>query len=425
MADTLENEIKEMLQQNAEDHLKIRKSATDGMLPETDMVKLIHELEVHQIELEMQNAELLHYISESKRAKLIAIENEELIIAKKKAEECEERYRALFEQASDGIFYLSTDGTVLKVNESFGRMHGYSVEEMEGMQLQDLDTPGSKLMAQERMPRVLAGENLEFEVEHYHRNGHVFPLAVSTGLVTIGGQHLIQAFHRDITARTLVEEENLKMKESLQVLNQHMIDIREDERGKISREIHDQLGQSLTALKIDLTWLRDKTGNGPEAVTKLDGMIEMITGTISDVQRISSELRPAILDDIGLASALEWYCEEFADRTGLKMNMEFEKVQSENMSKNLALYRVLQESLTNIARHADAEQVTVKLFRTDEKLVLIIQDDGIGISPDKISSLKSLGLFGMFERAKNQGGHMEIVSPGQGGVHICVTIPIK
>ncbi len=132
------------------------------------------------------------------------------VAARRQAEmalrESEERYRTLFEQASDGIFYLSTDGKVLMVNESFARMHGYSVEEMKDMPLQDLDTPEGTLLSKERMPRVLSGEIIEFEVEHYHRDGHVFPLSVSTGLISVGGKQIIQAFHRDITERKRAEE---------------------------------------------------------------------------------------------------------------------------------------------------------------------------------------------------------------------------
>jgi PAS domain S-box-containing protein len=120
--------------------------------------------------------------------------------------ESEERYRALFEQASDGIFYLSADGKLLAVNNSFARMHGYSVEEMQGMLLQDLDTPKATQQAPERIRRIMAGEVIEFETEHYHKDGHIFPLAVSTGIISIHNQQLIQAFHRDITERKRAEE---------------------------------------------------------------------------------------------------------------------------------------------------------------------------------------------------------------------------
>jgi signal transduction histidine kinase len=154
-------------------------------------------------------------------------------------------------------------------------------------------------------------------------------------------------------------------------------------------------------------------------------MTDLVTDTIKDVQRISSELRPSILDDIGLAAAMEWYCEDFSTRTGLTVKMEFEDIQIENMNSNLALYRVLQESLTNIIRHANAKTVTVKLSSSFNKIILLIHDDGIGIPDDKIKSSNSLGLLGMFERIKYAGGQMNISNPATGGTMILVEIPLE
>jgi PAS domain S-box-containing protein len=229
----------------------------------------------------------------------------------------------------------------------------------------------------------------------------------------------------DIIKRKQAEEKIIHIKELQEEFNHRLDEIRENERATISREIHDQLGQSLTALKIDLIWLSGKITGGSEEGAKLKGMFELVTATSKDIQRISSELRPPILDDLGLAAALEWYCEEFANRTGLQVQMDLDDVQTEKMSKNLTIYRVLQESLTNIIRHAGAQNVQVKLGKNEEDIVLIIQDDGIGISPDKIKSSKSLGILGMFERVKHSDGHIEITTPDIGGTDIRISIPIN
>jgi PAS domain S-box-containing protein len=142
-------------------------------------------------------------------------------LAEEALQESEQRYRTLFQQASDGIFYLSTDGKVVTVNKSFAKMHGYSMEEMQGMSLQDLDTPENANKISERMRRVMAGEVIEFEVEHYHKDGHVFPLSVSTGLISLGSQQLIQAFHRDITERKRAEVALRESQELLALFMQH------------------------------------------------------------------------------------------------------------------------------------------------------------------------------------------------------------
>jgi two-component system sensor histidine kinase UhpB len=236
----------------------------------------------------------------------------------------------------------------------------------------------------------------------------------------------------DITERKETENELFKAKEKAEKseldlisLNQHLQEVRENERAIMSREIHDQLGQSLTALKIDIDWLRKRPSLENETKAKLKVMIEVVTNTIRDVQRISSDLRPPILDDLGLASAMEWYCEDFSDRTGLLVKMEFEDVQFEDMNHNLALFRVLQESLTNIIRHAHAKTASVLLFKSRKKINLVVQDDGKGIPSDKIRSSESLGLMGMFERVKYAGGEMNISNPASGGTKISVIIPLK
>jgi len=229
----------------------------------------------------------------------------------------------------------------------------------------------------------------------------------------------------DITERKLAEIEIEKSKELLGNLNKRLESVRENERADISREIHDQLGQSLTALKIDLMSLLAKMNSGSNEGIALGGMIKMVSTISRDVQRISSELRPLMLDDLGLSATLEWYCEEFAGRTGLKVELDIEAIQSESIDKDLALYRVAQEALTNIIRHARAGMVEVSLHIIDDNLVLTIQDDGIGISQDKIESYKSMGLLGMSERVKQYDGKLEIMAPDKNGTIIRSSIPIN
>jgi PAS domain S-box-containing protein len=229
----------------------------------------------------------------------------------------------------------------------------------------------------------------------------------------------------DITDSKLAEIELKRSKELLRDLYKRIESMRENERADISREIHDQLGQSLTALKIDLMGLRDKPNTEPKEGKLLENMIKMVNTVSKDVQRISSELRPLMLDDLGLAATLEWYCEEFADRTRLSVELDIVPVQTGNINKDLALYRVAQESLTNIIRHANAGIVHVSLNKTNDSLVLTIQDDGIGISPDKINSFKSLGLLGMSERVRQYDGKLEILSPNNKGTIIQASIPIN
>jgi PAS domain S-box-containing protein len=229
----------------------------------------------------------------------------------------------------------------------------------------------------------------------------------------------------DITDRILYEEKIKQANIQLKKLNSHLVTVRENERKLISREIHDQLGQSLTALKMDLTCYMNDSIPGQEGMAKLEGMIDLVSGTISDVQRISSELRPGILDDLGLAPAIEWYCDEFEHRSGLRLKLNLNNVQSKNMNHNLTLYRILQESLTNVIRHAHATSVAIKLREINNCISLTIKDDGVGISKEKIRASGSLGIRGMYERVKHSGGTIQILSPNNSGTKIQVCLPIN
>ena len=340
-------------------------------------------------------------------------------------------FRELFNNMKNGaaIFTVINDGSkgsdyiIKKINSIGLKMEGKELEEIVGKRFIDIrptiDSYGlipvmKKVWETGESARLPTRIYIDERYSNYYEN-YVFKLP-SGEVVTL---------YDDVTESKRAEEKIKNINESLGKLNHHLYEIRENERALISREIHDELGQSLTALKIDLNWLRRQLSVDSKEGAKVEGMIDLVTCTIRDVQRISFELRPAILDDLGLSAAVEWYCEEFANRTGLQLQIEIEDVQTESISKNLAIYRVLQESLTNIIRHADAKKVKVKLCKIKKDIVLLIQDNGIGISPDKIRSSKSLGLMGMSERVKYLGGHMEITAPDKGGAIIKIYIPIK
>ena len=251
---------------------------------------------------------------------------------------------------------------------------------------------------------------------------------ITNGIPIIDNEGNLKGYrgiNRDITEFKKNEAALKRMNELMISLNQRLENIREAEQANISRIIHDQLGQSLTSLKFDLGTLVDQTENDSKENKKLAAMMEMVSQIIKNVQRISSELRPPALDELGLAAALEWYCEDFMERTGLRMHLELDEVQTDNINKNLVLYRILQESLTNVIRHADAGNVWIKLRIIGEDILLTIKDDGIGITPDKIHSIKSLGILGMFERIRQYGGTLEITNPDKKGTEVKVRLSIK
>jgi len=218
------------------------------------------------------------------------------------------------------------------------------------------------------------------------------------------------------------EVEIQKGKEQMQLLNRHLINAREDERAAISLMIHDELGQALTALKIDLSWVR-KNGAPEIVLQKLDKLLDNTNDIIRKVQRISSELHPKLLTDLGLADAIEWYCGEQQERTGLKFELFMEEAITKDFQTDLALFRILQEALTNVIRHAQATRVMISIHYSTEGTFMVIADDGVGISPAILESSTSMGLFGMRERAIQRNGTLVLGLNSPSGTKISVYIP--
>jgi PAS domain S-box-containing protein len=256
----------------------------------------------------------------------------------------------------------------------------------------------------------------KIDIEHNQR-------VISFKVVPVLEAGYANLYGQDITERKQAEEEIRKSAKLMEDLHMHLNEIREEEHAITSREIHDQIGQSLTALKLDLNWMHKYINTDPEVVAKIQGMIELITDTIKAVQRISSELRPGILDDLGLAAAIEWYCDEFEKRTSVKCNLKLDDSTVGDSQKNLVFFRVLQEALTNVIRHANALSVAVKLHHAQKGTTLTIHDNGIGIPEEKIKSYKSLGLIGIRERVRLFNGNVDISSKKGEGTKLKIFIP--
>ena len=204
------------------------------------------------------------------------------------------------------------------------------------------------------------------------------------------------------------ESEMQEMNEQLRNLAAHLQNVREEEQTRISREIHDELGQMLTAIKMDVTSADKKIKASPEiASATLGGVLKMVDTTVKTIRRIASELRPSILDDLGLIEALEWQCSEFAKRNQIKCSFTCsDSILTINREIAIGLYRIFQEALTNIARHSGATHVIATLQIEPQQLVMTIADDGKGFDPDAVKAKKSLGLVGIKERALMMKGKL-------------------
>lgn len=218
------------------------------------------------------------------------------------------------------------------------------------------------------------------------------------------------------------EAELQKAKEQLELLNFHIINAREEERAVISLLIHDELGQALTALKMDISWVAKNVDN-ELAPLKLEKMIGATNNIIRKVQRISSELHPKLLTDLGLADAIEWFCGEMRERSGLKFKLSLQEAERNVFKTDLALFRILQEALTNVVRHAQATMVSVTINHVFGGTWMTISDDGIGCKPGILESSNSMGLFGMSERARQCNGTLTLEPNVPSGTTVKVFLP--
>ena len=227
--------------------------------------------------------------------------------------------------------------------------------------------------------------------------------------------------------RERAEMELKRSQELFRNLSAHLQVVREEERTRIARKIHDDLGQALTALKIDLSWLDKKLANKQDLIgEKLQSMVTLVNETVETVQNVSEDLRPGILDDFGLPAALEWQAEEFQKRTGMECRTSVPASEFDlNKEKSTNLYRIVQESLTNVIRHANATKVEINLHEEDGKLVLEVVDNGKGITKAAISDSKSFGLIGIKERVHSLGGEVDIAGAPNEGTRLMVRIPIS
>jgi len=334
------------------------------------------------------------------------------------------RRRMLLEQSRDGIVVLDQDGKVAEANLSFARMLGYSAEEMRQLHVWDWEVLATREQLRE-MIRTVGEAGDHFDTRHRRKDGTLYDVEVSTNGAVFAGRKLIFCVCRDITERKRAEQAIRQSEERLRELAAHLEEVREEERTGIARELHDQVGQSLTALKMDLRGVAHSAREGtPIDPEKLDAVVKLVDAATDDVRRISSELRPGILDDLGLAAAIEWQLEQFEQRTGIECVLTASSCPEPERSTSTALYRVFQELLTNVARHAEARSVRVDFAQQDNSYVLTVTDDGRGITQHEIDNTTSLGLIGIRERLRPLGGEITFSGTLGEGTIVCVAVPV-
>jgi PAS domain S-box-containing protein len=312
-------------------------------------------------------------------------------------------YEVLFNGTHDAIFILDCEGGLVEVNSSASRISGYDLSELLQIDFTSLFIEPDRNTYLKFFSRVLNGETIVAELPIRRKDGRIIDGELSNKRLILDDIKYVMVVVRDITRLR-------KAKEALRKLTFHTEKVREDERSRIALDLHDDLGQKLTALKMDIAWLKPRIQTDEvKIISKTDEMLYLIDDTIKTVQRICSELRPGILYDLGLPAAIEWFLGNFSKNTGIETvaNIVPEEMEIEERLA-VILYRIIQEAMTNVARHSQADMVSVSLIKTNERIKLTVRDNGVGISEEVINSPGSFGLFGMRERAKVCGGEVTI-----------------
>jgi two-component system sensor kinase len=257
-------------------------------------------------------------------------------------------------------------------------------------------------------------------------DGVEFPIEASISQAKEGGHRLFTVILRDITRRKQYEDMLARRQAELHEISARVLEAREEEKTLLARELHDELGQLLTAAKMDLAWLRQRLPPGtPELEAKAAQLEAVLDRTVGSVRRISAELRPLMLDDLGLRDAIGWLAKEFEKHSGVACHVTAaDETALENVDRSVAitLYRVLQESLTNVGRHAQAKNAWVVLTVVGNWLHLEVEDDGRGIAEADLARPRSLGLKGMRERVRYLGGVLEVGRAPRGGTRVLVQV---
>ena len=258
-------------------------------------------------------------------------------------------------------------------------------------------------------------------------DGEEFPLEAAISQSGEPGRRYYTVILRDITLRKQGEDALRAQQRELRELSARVLEAREEEKTRIARELHDELGQLLTALKMDLAAIREKLTD-PDLLEKARAMRALLDQTVASTRRISADLRPLMLDDLGLADAAGWLVQDFARRSGVACDARLapaEALHAASKNVSTAVYRALQESLTNVARHSGAKRVWVLLEARDGAIHLEVEDDGRGIAPADLAKPRSLGLKGMRERFAYLGGALEIGAATRGGTRLRVRAPMQ
>ncbi|MFZ4399633.1 MAG: PAS domain S-box protein [Bacteroidales bacterium] len=340
----------------------------------------------------------------------------------------EANFRSTFDQSPVGSIMVSLDNSFIRCNSAFCNFIGYKEEELIGKKISEIIYPDDLEIGKKELKQLYKKgiETFLTQQRYIRKDGTIVWGEISICLVHDANNEPLYFLPiiQDITKRRQAEEELKSSLEQLHQLAQYIEKVRENERVAISRELHDDLGQALTAVKIDLGIIKQNVTD-KDLVQKINKVMLLVSDTIKTVQRLTAQLRPEIIDDLGIVAAIEWYTKDFSQRNGMEVMLDLDSSILLPPDLSLIIFRVMQESLTNVSRHSKATKVIIKLNSSSGWIHLSVADNGIGIIESEIKSKKSFGLISMKERAQSVGGNFNISTAEEGGTFIKLVLPIN
>jgi PAS domain S-box-containing protein len=337
--------------------------------------------------------------------------------------------RQIVQDANDAILAADRGYTIVMANPAAAALFGTSVDALVGSPLARwIEPPGAD--PEEVLDYFQAGSGragrraTDYAVTGLRADGQRFPIEGSISR-TDEGAPLYTVIMRDVSERARVQEKLTRSHDQLRQLSAALQTIREEERTHIARELHDDLGQILASLRMDLALLQQADGTPEDSLHLMQGMEQNLLTAITSLRRIATNLRPRALDEGGLYFALKGLVDDFVERYGIPCTLLADEAELRlDDAASTAIFRIVQEALTNIARHAGASAVTMNLFRSNSELLVTIRDDGRGIRPEDMEKAESLGLIGMRERVWAMKGEISITSDEPPGTRVDIVLPV-
>lgn len=356
----------------------------------------------------------------------------ERVEADRALRESENKFRMLFENTPSMIILHDMNGHFLDVNQRALDAWGYTKDEFLKMVVSEMDPH----FIERDDPKILWAQlnqkaNIRFESDIRRKDGSICPIEIMLSKLSLHGQKVIMAVCRDITEQKKSEKEIQEHRQALQYLSSRLIQTQEEERKRLSRELHDEMGQALTAIKLNIATLQNNLANPKtEQFTQLLKETDRLTeNLLEEMHHLALELRPNILDDLGLVPALRWYVKQFAKRYDIKVNFQIQSMEKRfPVQHETILYRIIQEALTNIAKYANAKRVTIRLQHSDKAVHASIRDNGRGFDMKEFEARgpdqRGIGLVGMHERVAAVNGIVNVRSQPGKGTTVKITLPL-